>query len=153
MTHEMRLVDGDVLDADTALVAANLDDPIYQQERVAVREQIHDLQDVRRSQLSLCHASHSPPESVHETPHSGAGIRSSFARTRWDARFFRVCSSRNQSRTGFAGVPPHRDPGGTSLLTLLEPAICAPMPIRTWPTTPPWPPMTTKSSSVVEPAM
>src|SRR5215204_727655 len=61
MTHELRLVDGDVLDADTALVAANLDDPVYQQERVAMREQIHDLLDVRRPQLSLCHASNSPP--------------------------------------------------------------------------------------------
>jgi len=34
-------------------------------------------------------------------------------------------------RAGFAGTPPHRAPGGTSSLTMLVAAICAPSPMRT----------------------
>ena len=44
----MRLVDRDVLDADAGLVAVDLDDPVDEQKRIAVRQRFQDLQDVHR---------------------------------------------------------------------------------------------------------
>src|SRR5690606_6606840 len=43
---EERLVDGDVLDADNSTVGLDLDDPIDQEERVAMRDHLHDLGDI-----------------------------------------------------------------------------------------------------------
>jgi hypothetical protein len=43
----MRLVDGNVLDADAAVVIVHFDDLVDQQERVPVRQQLHDPHDVR----------------------------------------------------------------------------------------------------------
>ena len=40
MAREMRLVEGDVLDADGRLVAVDIDDPVDQQERIAMRQQL-----------------------------------------------------------------------------------------------------------------
>ena len=45
---ELRLVEGDVLDADRRLVAVDLDDAVDHQERIAVRQQLQDLLDVGR---------------------------------------------------------------------------------------------------------
>ena len=46
----MRLVEGDVLDADGGVVAVDIDDPVDHQERVAVRQKLHDAFDVERLQ-------------------------------------------------------------------------------------------------------
>ena len=43
MAGELRLVEGDVLDADAGLVAVDLDDLVDQQERIAVRQQLQNL--------------------------------------------------------------------------------------------------------------
>lgn len=50
VTLEEILVDGDVLDADTGLVAIDVDDLVDEQEGVAMRQQLHDLLDVRSRQ-------------------------------------------------------------------------------------------------------
>ena len=49
VAREVRLVDGDVLDGDDALLRLHLDDAVDEQERVAVREDGHDLDDVHRA--------------------------------------------------------------------------------------------------------
>jgi hypothetical protein len=46
MAGELRLVEGDVLDADAGIVAVDLDDPVDQEERVAVRQQFENPHDV-----------------------------------------------------------------------------------------------------------
>src|ERR1041385_23135 len=43
MSLKERLVDGDVLESDDPLLFLDLDDPVHQQERVAVRQNLHDL--------------------------------------------------------------------------------------------------------------
>ena len=43
MAEELRLVGGDVLDADAVLVAADFDDAVDQQERIAVRKRGEDF--------------------------------------------------------------------------------------------------------------
>ena len=43
MAGELRLVEGDVLDADAGFVAVDLDDLVDQQKRIAMRQQIEDL--------------------------------------------------------------------------------------------------------------
>ena len=48
MAHELRLVEGDVLDADAGAVAVDLDDAVDEQERIAVRQQLHDAAGCRR---------------------------------------------------------------------------------------------------------
>ena len=47
---EERLVDGDVLDADAALVAVHVVDAVEHQEGIAVRQQLEDADDVRGGQ-------------------------------------------------------------------------------------------------------
>ena len=46
MAHELRLVDGDVLDADAVFVAARLDDAVDEQERIAMRKHLQEALDV-----------------------------------------------------------------------------------------------------------
>ena len=46
MALEVRLVGGDVLDPDAIFVAAGLDDPVDEQERIAVRQERQKLLDV-----------------------------------------------------------------------------------------------------------
>src|SRR5581483_1287027 len=57
---EERLVDGDALDADGADVGVHLDDLVDQQERIAMRQQLHHARDVGRAELfggrSLTHS-------------------------------------------------------------------------------------------------
>src|SRR5581483_2228020 len=53
MALEERLVDAHALDADGALVGIHVDDAVHQEERVAVRQQLHHPRDVRRAELLL----------------------------------------------------------------------------------------------------
>ena len=57
MPLEERLVDGDVLDADGALVAVHVDDAIDHQERIAMRQQLHHAPDIGRAELLVVPAS------------------------------------------------------------------------------------------------
>ena len=43
MALEMRLVDGDVLDADAVLVSPRFDDPVDQKKRIAMRQSVRSL--------------------------------------------------------------------------------------------------------------
>ena len=52
MTLELRLVEGHVLDADAGFVAADVDDPVDQQKRIAMRQRFQELQDVHRFECS-----------------------------------------------------------------------------------------------------
>src|SRR5690242_901709 len=55
------------------------------------------------------------------------------------------------SLNGTAGLPHTVSPAGTSRMRPLLAAIRAPVPICKWPASPPCPPTTTKSSSLVLP--
>ena len=46
MTEKLRLVDGDVLDADAAFVAADVDNAVNHDERIAMRQQPQNLADL-----------------------------------------------------------------------------------------------------------
>src|SRR5205814_1417619 len=46
MPLEERLVDRHVLDADDPLLPFHLDDPVHEQERIAMRQDVHDAADV-----------------------------------------------------------------------------------------------------------
>src|SRR5690606_24474142 len=106
---EMRLVDRDILDADRRVVAVDLDDPIYQQERVAVREKLQqpgNIETVQRLRRFLCHRFYFP---------------FLFPST----RLRRAAISRNACLMGWAGEPAHFSPAGMSFITPLPAAICA----------------------------
>src|SRR5712691_6582352 len=123
MAAEERLVDGDVLDADAGFVAPDLLDTIHQQERIAVRKQLQDLLDVqafgRRRRRHIA-AFQDSSDRVCRLPELCLPAR--------DAICSRIFISRNQILAGFAGIPPQRAPGGTSSLTMLVAAMCAPSP-------------------------
>ena len=58
MTGEMRLVDRDIFDADRRIVVIDLDDAVHQQERIAMRQQRHQLADIdglKRYRLCFSH--------------------------------------------------------------------------------------------------
>ncbi len=120
MARELRLVEGDVLDADAGLVAVDLDDPVDEQKRIAVRQQLEDSAGCRRpaSVVGVSVMSRTPKQSVGSARRSIVAGR--FAVFGGNAiamqAFFRVVISRNHSRIGLAGVPPQRAPGGTSLV-------------------------------------
>src|SRR5262249_23252419 len=105
------------------LVAAQTDHPIDHEKGVAVRQCLHDRRNVgglqRRRFLR-----HSPP--------LGRGSRRLPAvrplSSEPDAIRSRSSISRNHSLTGFAGVPPHLAPAGTSSFTTLIAAIWLPSP-------------------------
>ena len=51
MSLKLRLVDGHVLDADAAFVAADVDDAVDQQKRIAMRQHFEHSRDIGRFQL------------------------------------------------------------------------------------------------------
>src|SRR6476619_4671133 len=61
MPEKRRFVDGDVLDADPAVIASDIDDPVDQQHRIAVRERLQDLVDVHELEADRCLLHHSCP--------------------------------------------------------------------------------------------
>src|SRR5262249_59886495 len=54
MTEEARLVEGDVLDADTAKVRADIDHPINQQHGIAMRQRLQDVLDIDDIEPDRC---------------------------------------------------------------------------------------------------
>ena len=134
----MRLIEGDVLDADTLFVAANIDDPIDHEKRITVRQRLEHRGDVGGFQ------------GFDGVVHGHAPI----VRCRRRRRPFRAravsapCISRNHCLIGLAGEPNQRAPAGTLPCTPLTAAICAPSPMVTLLFTPTRAPSTTKSSSV-----
>ena len=94
MPEKLRLVDGHVLDADARLVAADVDDAVDHQERIAVRQQPQDRgmsADSRRRRLASMRAILTP-----SPLDAGASAVRRAARST-------VAISRNHCRTGRAG--------------------------------------------------
>src|SRR5687768_7296349 len=58
MARELRLVEGDVLDADAGPVAVDVDDTVDEKKRVAMRQEVEDLDDIGRLERGcrLAHA-------------------------------------------------------------------------------------------------
>ena len=125
MSLKERLIEADVLQPDARLVAADALDAIDQEKWIAMRQQVQNLLRIERGRRRLRRLVHG-----HSSP-AGSDCSARLALR----RPFAICSSifisRNQSLTGLAGVPPHRAPGGTSSLTMLIAAICAPSPMVT----------------------
>src|SRR6185312_757391 len=73
VAEKLRLVDGDVLDADAGVVAADVDDAIDHDERVTVRQEPQDLADLGGlDRLRTRGRVHGPPSS--DLPAAWAGI-------------------------------------------------------------------------------
>ena len=103
VSHEMRLVDRYVLDADAMIVAANVDDAVDHEKRIAVRQHFEHHRDIGRFKLG--------DRFIHN---SRLSLSLPTCWRRIDARSLaRIVISRNHSVTGLAGVPPQRAPGGT----------------------------------------
>src|SRR5262249_37553264 len=118
--------DRHILDADAGFVALNLLDAIDQQERIAMRKQLENLLDVQgfgRRRCDHVAAFQHSSDCVCRVPEPCLPARNAICS--------RIFISRNQILAGFAGMPPQRAPGGTSSLTMLVAAICAPSPMRT----------------------
>ncbi|MNL23923.1 hypothetical protein D3C87_1453360 [compost metagenome] len=58
MTGEMRFVDRHVLDANRRIITIDLDDLVDEQERVTMRQKLHDFQNVSRAERRLGFFSH-----------------------------------------------------------------------------------------------
>src|SRR5262249_17023072 len=57
MTEEMRLVEGDIFDSDTVIFAADVDDPVDHDKRIAVRKEPQDLADIGAFEDLAAHSS------------------------------------------------------------------------------------------------
>src|SRR5579875_3750372 len=135
MALEIMFVDRDVLDAGGALIRHHVDHLIDHQKRMAMRDHLHDPLDAdRRERL--------PPAGC-----IGHGLSFFCARRCSTA----ICLMNVVS--GTAGLPQTVIPAGMSRMTPLFAAIRAPPPMCRWPARPPCPPIMTKSSSLVLPAM
>src|SRR6516165_6554437 len=119
MSGKLRLVDGDILDADAAVIGSNIDHLVDQQHREAMRECFQYLVDIheRKSDRWLLH--HSCP-----SPFKSAAP----SRTRRST----ATISRNHCLVGFAKCPPQRPLGGMSSFTALIAVTWAPSPILRW---------------------
>src|ERR1700676_195840 len=106
MTEERQFVEGNVLDADAAAIASDVDDPIDQQHRVAVRKRLEDVVDIHERKPDRCLVHYSCPSPF------GSGV---LPRTRRSTA--RI--SRNHCLVGFAKWPPQRPLAGMSSLTAL----------------------------------
>src|SRR5271156_2843574 len=135
MAEEMRLVEGDILDADAMLVAAHVDDTVDHEKRVAVRQQPQDFADIGDAEGFYVHPS-SP--SVLPRPR---------------ASFLSTATPFMKSRIGWAGDPTQRSPAGTSVMTPAFAPSKAPAPTVVWAARPTCPPIITKSPTSELPDM
>src|SRR5216683_5808912 len=119
MPLKWRLAEGDVLDADAGVIGPDIEHPIDQQHRIAVRQRLEDLIDIheRKSDRCLLHQSRPSP--------FGSTVPS---RTRRST----ATISRNHCLVGFAKKPPQRPLAGMSSLTALIAVTWAPSPMRRW---------------------
>ena len=135
---EELLVESHVLDPDDALARLELEDPVHEQERVAVRQDLHDLADPDLHALLLSELlleRRQPFERLLSRPSSAARLRN--------------------SRCGRAGIPEATAPAST-LPCLAIPACpvrTAPSPIVTWSEIPTWPASVTPRPSFDDPPM
>src|SRR6202035_3316049 len=106
------------------LVAANVDDAVDHEERIAVRQRREDALDVGCAEAVYAHSS-SPALSRLFPPRAILPI---------------MASALSHSRNGRAGKPPHCAPAGTSVMTPLRAPSRAPAPIVRWSAIPTWPP-------------
>src|ERR1700730_2367032 len=137
--EKRQLVEGDVLDADAGVIGADIDHPVDQQHRKAVRQRLEDVVDIHERKFDRCLLHHSRPSPF------GSDVLSRTRRS--TARI-----SRNHCLVGFAKWPPQRALAGISSLTALIAVTCAPSPIRRWLLIPTLAPSATLSPIVRLPA-
>src|SRR5262245_14905916 len=135
------LVEGDVLDADTAVIGPDVDHPVDQQHRITMRQRLQDVLDVDDIEQDLGFLHHSFPS---PSPLRWAELSR--------ARRSSVLTSRNHCLAGRAMWPPQRWFAGISSITPLVAAICAPSPIVMWLLSPALAPIDTLSPIVRLPA-
>src|SRR5229473_4457028 len=138
MPEKRWFVEGDVLDADAAVIASDIDNPVDQQHRVAVRERLEDFIDVHELKSDRC---------LHQSRPSSFGS-DVLSRTRRSI----ATISRNHCLVGFAKWPPQRPLAGISSLTALIAVTWAPSPMRRWLLMPTLAPSATLSPIVRLPA-
>src|SRR5215472_2184440 len=139
MPGELRFVDGDVLDADAAVVGPDVDHPVDQQHGVAMRESLEDVIDIHDRKPDRCLLHHSCP-----SPFGSAA----FSR----AKRSTATISLNHCLVGFAKYPPELPLAGISSFTALIAVSCAPSPILRWLLMPTFAPSATLSPMVRLPA-
>jgi hypothetical protein len=115
MPEKRRLVEGDVLDADAAVIGPDIDHPVDQQHRIAVRQRLEDLVDIHELEPDRC-SSITPAPRPSDRPEPRAS-RST------------ATISRNHCLVGLAKKPPQRPLAGMSSLTPLIAVTWAPSPI------------------------
>src|ERR1700676_3488768 len=139
VTEKRGLVVGDVLDADARVIGADIEHPIDQQHRIAVRQRLEDLIDIHERESDRCLLHHSRPSPL------GDAVLS---RTRRSS----ATISRNHCLVGLAKKPPQRPLAGMSSLTALIAVTWAPSPMCTWLLIPTLAPSATLSPIVRLPA-
>src|SRR5712672_730125 len=138
MPEKRWLVKGDVLDSDAAVIDSDIDNPVNQQHRIAVRERLQDLIDVHELKFD---------RRLHQSRPSSFGS-DVLSRTRRSI----ATISRNHCLVGFAKWPPQRPLAGISSLTALIAVTWAPSPMRRWLLIPTLAPSATLSPIVRLPA-
>src|SRR6185295_16278143 len=139
MAEKRRFVEGDVLDADTAVVGPDLDHPVDQQHWITVRERLEDLVDIHELKPDRCLLHHSRPSPF------GSAVPPCTSRST-------AIISLNHCLVGLAKKPPQRPLGGMSSLTPLMAVTWAPSPILRWLLMPTLAPSATLSPIVRRPA-
>src|ERR1700752_1647401 len=139
MAEETRLVVGAILDADAAVIGADIDDLVDQKHRITGRKGLEDVVDIDPLKPDWCLLHHSRPSSFASLVPS----RTSFSTAR---------ISRNHCLVGLAKWPPQRPPAGMSSLTALMAVTWAPSPIFRWLLIPTFAPSATLSPMVRLPA-
>src|SRR5437879_2647206 len=112
MPKDARFVEGDVLDADTAVVGPDVDHPVDQEHRIAMRQRFQDVLDRDDIEPDRCFLHYSCPSPLSAEP----------SRTRRST----ATISRNHCLVGLAKWPPQRPLGGMSSFTALIAVTWAP---------------------------
>ena len=119
MTLEIKLVDRDVLDAGRVRIGDDIDDLVDHQERLAVRDHLHDPLDVDLD------GGRTPRASAEAGLQAGSIILPSF----FLASRCRIATCFMNNRIGTAGLPQTVSPGATSRISPDLAAMRAPLPI------------------------
>src|SRR3954466_14728998 len=102
MTLKLRLVEGNIFDADPALVSTNINDPVDHQERIAMRQRTQNFRDAGRFERghSLIH------RGCHSSSRSRRTALAAVLRSVRAAIRLSTYISRAHCTAGLAGVPP-----------------------------------------------
>src|SRR4051794_39795376 len=106
MPEKWRLVESDIFDTDATVIGRDIDHPINQQHRIAVRQRLQNFIDIDKLEFYRWIPHYSRP-----SPFESAEL----SRTRRSS----ATISRNHCRVGLAKWPPQRPPAGISSLTAL----------------------------------